>query len=69
MPIVGFKQKLPEGVMGELEKRVLEEENVDLNGFRVTVNSKLGGRGGLRTAITPVRDFPAAQCRPTVQFL
>ncbi len=57
LPIVGFKQKLPEGVMGELEKRVLEEENVDLNGFRVTVNSKLGGRGGLRTATTPVRDF------------
>ncbi len=57
LPIVGFKQKMSDGAMGELEKRVLEEERVDLNGFRVTVNSKLGGRGGLRTATTPVRDF------------
>jgi tRNA pseudouridine13 synthase len=57
LPIVGFKQKLSEGVMGELEKRVLLEEEVNLEGFKVTVNSKLGGRGGLRTALTPVKDF------------
>jgi len=57
LPIVGFKQKMSEDVMGELEKRVLEEERVDLNGFRVTVNSKLGNRGGLRTATTPVKDY------------
>ncbi len=57
LPIVGFKQKLSGGVMGELEKRVLSEENVNLDGFRVTVNSRLGGRGSLRTALTPVKDF------------
>ena len=57
LPIVGFKQKLSEGVMGALEQRVLEEEVVDLDGFRVTVSSRLGGRGSLRTAATPVRDF------------
>lgn len=57
LPVVGFKQKLSGGVMGELEQRVLEQENVDVAGFRVTVNSRLGGRGSLRSALTPVKDF------------
>ncbi len=57
LPIVGFKQKLSDGAMGELEQRVLQEENVNMEGFRVTLNSKLGGRGGLRTALTSVKDF------------
>jgi len=57
LPLVGFKQKLSKGVMGELESQVLAEEGVDLWGFGATVNSKLGGRGGLRTATTPVNNF------------
>jgi tRNA pseudouridine13 synthase len=57
LPIVGFKQKLSGGVMGELEQHVLAEESLNMDNFRVTVNSKLGGRGGLRTALTPVKDF------------
>lgn len=57
LPIVGFKQKLSEGIMGEIEQQVLEEEEVNIDNFRVTAFSKLGGRGGLRTAVTPVNDF------------
>jgi tRNA pseudouridine13 synthase len=57
LPIVGFKQKLSDGKMGELEQRVLAEESVNMDDFRATINSKLGGRGGLRTALTPVKDF------------
>jgi tRNA pseudouridine13 synthase len=57
LPIVGFKQKLSEGIMGEIEKLVLEEEDVNLDGFRVTSLSKLGGRGSLRSAVTPVNNF------------
>jgi tRNA pseudouridine13 synthase len=57
LPIVGFKQKLSGGVMGELEQRVLSEEEVHMDDFRVTLNSRLGGRGSLRTALTPVKDF------------
>jgi len=57
LPIVGFRQKLSDGVMGELEKKVLQEEAVELDRFRITANSNLGGRGGLRTALTPVKDF------------
>jgi len=57
LPLAGFKQKLSGGVMGELEQAVLAQEGVDLNGFRAAVNSRLGGRGGLRTATTPVKGF------------
>jgi tRNA pseudouridine13 synthase len=57
LPLVGFKQKLSKGVMGEFESQVLAEEGVDLWGFGATVNSKMGGRGGLRTATTPVKSF------------
>jgi tRNA pseudouridine13 synthase len=57
LPIIGAKQKLSQGVMGELEKQVLEEEKIDLENPPVNVLSKVGGRGGLRTAITLIRDF------------
>lgn len=57
LPVVGFKQKLSGGVMGELEQRVLEAEGLNMDGFRVTLNSRLGGKGTLRTALTPVQDF------------
>jgi tRNA pseudouridine13 synthase len=57
LPIVGFKQKLSSGVMGELEQRVLQQEGVNMDGFRVSINSKMGNRGSLRTTLTPVRDF------------
>jgi len=57
LPIIGFKQKTSGGIMGELEQRVLKQENVNINGFRVTTNSKIDNRGSLRTVLTPVKDF------------
>ncbi|MCL2172753.1 MAG: tRNA pseudouridine(13) synthase TruD [Candidatus Bathyarchaeota archaeon] len=57
LPIVGFKQKLSSGIMGEIEQRVLQQEDVNMNGFYVAVNSKLGGKGSLRTALAPVNNF------------
>ncbi len=57
LPIVGFKQKLSSGAMGELEQRVLQQENVNMNNFRITANSRLGNRGSLRAALTLVKDF------------
>ena len=57
LPIVGFKQKLSSGLMGEIEQRVLQQENVVINGFHVALNSSLGGKGSLRTTLTPVHNF------------
>jgi tRNA pseudouridine13 synthase len=57
LPIVGFKQKLSEGVMGEIERLVLKQEDINLDSFGFAAASKLGGHGSLRTTVTPVRNF------------
>ncbi len=57
LPIVGVKQKLSQGVMGQIEKEVLEEEKINLENLQINELSIMGGRGGLRTAITPIRGF------------
>jgi len=57
LPIVGFKQKLSGGVMGELEQHVLQKERVNMQNFHVTANPRLSNRGSLRTVLTPVKDF------------
>ena len=57
LPIVGVRQKLSEGVMGQIEQEVLEEEEIKLEDLRVNPLSRVGGKGGLRTAVAPVKDF------------
>ena len=57
LPIVGLKQKLSQGVMGQIEKEVLEKEEINLENQRINELSRIGGKGGLRTAITLLRDF------------
>jgi tRNA pseudouridine13 synthase len=57
LPIVGIKQKLSKGVMGEIEKQVLEEEEINLENSQINELSKAGGRGGLRTAITLIKEI------------
>ncbi len=57
IPMVGVKQKLSQGVMGEIEKEVLEEEKINLGNLQVNELSSIGGKGGLRTATAPIKDF------------
>ncbi|MCJ7793314.1 tRNA pseudouridine(13) synthase TruD [Candidatus Bathyarchaeota archaeon] len=57
LPIVGVKQKLSQGVMEQMEKEVLEEEEIKMENLRINALSRIGGKGGLRTAVTPIRDF------------
>jgi tRNA pseudouridine13 synthase len=57
LPIVGEKQMLSQGVMGQIEKEVLEEEGVNLDNLHVNELSKVSGRGGLRAAITLIKEF------------
>jgi tRNA pseudouridine13 synthase len=57
LPIIGIKQKLSGGIMGELERKVLEEENDDVENLRFNVLSRAGRKGGLRTCASPVKDF------------
>lgn len=78
LPIVGLRQKLSEGGMGDLEKKVLEKERINLKNLRFNIFSKLGGKGGLRAAATPIRDFKldivtkkvdGGQCQAQLSFM
>jgi tRNA pseudouridine13 synthase len=57
LPIVGIRQKLSQGIMGEIEAQVLEQEGINLEDLRVNELSQVGGKRGLRAVLTPVKDF------------
>jgi tRNA pseudouridine13 synthase len=57
LPIFGVKQKLSQGIMGQIENRVLEQEGIEADALHVNELSRLGGRGGLRTIVAPIKDF------------
>ena len=57
LPIFGVKQKLSQGIMGQIEKEVLEKEEIPTENLHFNELSRVGGKGGLRAAVTPVRDF------------
>jgi tRNA pseudouridine13 synthase len=76
LPIFGVKQKLSFGVMGEIERGVLEEEEIKAENLQVNVLSRVGGKGGLRATITPVIDFQLQNvasegegCQATLSFM
>jgi len=57
LPIFGAKQKLSQGVMGQVERSVLAAEGLEDEPLRLNELSRVGGKGGLRTVLSPVRDF------------
>jgi tRNA pseudouridine13 synthase len=57
LPILGMRQKLSAGVMGEIEREVLVAEGIEDGPMRFNELSRVGRKGGLRTVITPVKDF------------
>jgi tRNA pseudouridine13 synthase len=57
LPLIGVKQKPSQGVMGDLERRILEDEGILTEKLRVNEISRVGGRGGLRAVLMPIQDF------------
>jgi tRNA pseudouridine13 synthase len=57
IPLAGFRQRLSEGVQGEIEKKILDEEGINLENFKVKGMPELSLKGGLRTVLTPLKDF------------
>jgi tRNA pseudouridine13 synthase len=57
LPLIGTKQRLSQGAMGQIEKQILEEESVNTENFRVEAVPEISGRGGLRTVVAPVKSF------------
>jgi tRNA pseudouridine13 synthase len=72
LPILAAKQKLSQGKMGEIEAGVLATEGIIEDLSWQNELSRVGGRGGLRTVLTPVRDFKLHQVTAdsaTVSFM
>ena len=67
LPLVGCKQGLSQGVMGEIEKRILEAESVAAVNFGVEAVPEMSGRGELRAIVSPVRDFKVQYISSTVE--
>lgn len=59
LPLLGHSSLLADGLPGEIERSVLEEEGVDLSGFRVEANPDLGSPGSRRPAL--LRVAPGAE--------
>jgi len=57
LPIVGFKQKLSQGAMGQIEAKVLAQEGVESGNVWSNELSRVGGKGGLRAIVTPVLGY------------
>jgi tRNA pseudouridine13 synthase len=57
LPLVGVRQRLSQGVMGQIEQRVLEAEGVKPEIFKIDAVPEISGRGGLRTVTAPIRNF------------
>jgi tRNA pseudouridine13 synthase len=57
LPLVGFKQHPSLGLQGEIEKQILEEENVETGDFKIDAMPSISLRGELRAAITPLNNF------------
>jgi tRNA(Glu) U13 pseudouridine synthase TruD len=43
--------------MEQIEKEVLEKEGIPMENLHFNELSRAGGKGGLRAAVTPIRDF------------
>jgi tRNA pseudouridine13 synthase len=52
-----MRQRVSGGVMGEIEREILNSEGIGDGPVRLNELSRVGGKGGLRTALTPVKDF------------
>jgi tRNA pseudouridine13 synthase len=57
LPLIGAKQRISEGVMGQIERQVLEEERVETGNFRIEAVREMSRGGGLRAIVTPVRNL------------
>lgn len=61
IPLVGFKWRHLQGVQGEIEKQILNEEGISPENFRIQEMPKISVGGGLRTAVTPLNNFSLSE--------
>ncbi|MCL6578493.1 MAG: tRNA pseudouridine(13) synthase TruD [Candidatus Bathyarchaeota archaeon] len=57
LPLIGLKQRTSQGIQGEIEKRILEEEGITQKNFKIKAMPETTTKGELRAAITPLNNF------------
>jgi tRNA pseudouridine13 synthase len=57
IPLVGIKQRFSQGIMGQIEKQILEAESIKTENFRINAIPKISGRGELRAIVSPIKNF------------
>jgi tRNA pseudouridine13 synthase len=57
LPLIGFKQQISKGRQGEIEREILEAENVKPNNFRILQIREISSGGGLRLALASIRNL------------
>ncbi len=57
LSLIGFRKHGSQGMQGDIEKEILEEEGVSPEVFRINMMPEISLKGELRTAITPLNDF------------
>jgi tRNA pseudouridine13 synthase len=57
LPLIGYRQPLSDGIQGEIEREVLEDENASPKDFYVPLMPEIGSSGSLRTSLTPLLDL------------
>lgn len=57
LPLIGFKQGTSEGLQGDIERTILEEETVTPDKFKIPTMPRISSPGGLRTALMPITEF------------
>ncbi|RLI14132.1 tRNA pseudouridine(13) synthase TruD [Candidatus Bathyarchaeota archaeon] len=57
IPLVGFNQHLSRGLQGEIERQILEEEEISPEKFKIEAMPEISLRGGLRTVTAPMKGF------------
>jgi tRNA pseudouridine13 synthase len=67
IPLVGYRQRCSSGKQGEIEKQILEKEDVSPNEFRTTLMPEVSAYGGLRAATSSIIDFCVEKITPNEQ--
>ncbi|MEM3441560.1 MAG: tRNA pseudouridine(13) synthase TruD [Candidatus Bathyarchaeia archaeon] len=79
LPLIGSKQRFAEGIVSEIVQRILEEECVKADSFKVNAMPSISARGGFRAIIAPIKHFSFSvlsacasdkrECEATLSFM
>ncbi len=50
-PLIGFDSEFAEGVIGEIEKKVLQEEEIELNQFKINSMNEMSSKGSRKKIV------------------